>query len=105
VSYGAGEPQNPEYDDRPVNKRGARIEEHLNTLDDALSLLGEQVERAGMTLGPVLRPEPDGDGTTGDRAVAMIRTQSQLAERLESSGARARTLGRALRETLDRVDL
>jgi predicted component of type VI protein secretion system len=103
VNYGAGEPQSPEYDDRP-SKRSARIEEHLNTLDDALSLLAEQVERAGLTLVPVLRPEQD-SAESGDRAVAMIRTQSQLAERLEACGARARTLGRVLRETLDRVDL
>jgi hypothetical protein len=103
VNYGAGEPQSPEYDDRP-SKRSARIEEHLDTLDDALSLLGEQVERAGLTLGPVLRPEQDVPDKAG-APVAMIRTQSVLAERLEACGARARTLGRALRETLDRVDL
>jgi hypothetical protein len=102
VSYEAEEPS--EYADRPGIKRGGKIEEHLDTLDDALSLLGEQVERAGLTLGPVLRPEQDVPDKAG-APVAMIRTQSVLAERLESSGARARTLGRALRETLDRVDL
>jgi hypothetical protein len=78
------------------------IERALDDLDKGLSMLAEQVERADMTLGPILGPATP---QPADAALTEVAERSAVAERIDGAAARAATLARALRERLDRVDL
>lgn len=99
----AYDPEETRARTRPMRDRDAPrgAGERLDELDRYLHLLGEQVDRASEQLGPILQPErpsPALAGSTDD-------VSSELSARLARMGSHADSLGRRLRELLDRVDL
>lgn len=100
-----------EYSDRVdladmTETRAQTVGGQLTYLQNQISRTDETIKILEEHLGPILSPELDGDKSMGvGEDVSGLRTQSDIAETLESFGDRIARHNRRISRLLERVNL